>query len=159
MTLQDIIDYCRAAAIADALYAGEEANYRYICRQYSKTFFTPLHLVYSLDPEEVVRAYFEDQMDARDVDKEIDSLLDAIYELEDPNYTSEKREELNDFIKEAEEQERKRVASNKPIHPSLRFESEVSLKNTSEKPPEPSTEKPTGGFINLSYLADNDNEG
>lgn len=159
MILQDLIDYCRAAAIADSLLAGEEANYRYICRSYSKAFSTPLHEVYKLDPEEVVRTFFEDQMDAKDIEKELDALLDVIYELEDPNYTSEKRDELEQFIKQSEEEERERVAKKKPIHPGLRYESEVSLKNTPENEPSKDPEKPTGGFLDLSYLADQDSEG
>lgn len=158
MTLQDIIDYCRAVAIADSLSAGEEANYRYICRQYSKTFSTPLDQVYDMDPEEVCRAFFEDQMDSRDIEKDLETLLDIIYELEDPDYAHEKHKELKDFMKNAEEEERQRIAQKKPIHPGLRYESEVSLKNTTEDPPSQKKE-PTGGFINLSYLADSDNEG
>lgn len=159
MNLQDIVDCARAMAIADSLAAGEEANWRYICRHYSKTFHTPLHLVYELSPEEVIRAFFEDQMDSRDVEKELDTIMDSIYELEDPNYDASKREELTDFIKEAEEEERERIAAKKPIHPALAKENEVSLKNASQDTPESDPERPTGGSINLSYLADNDNEG
>lgn len=159
MTLQDIVDYCRALAIADSLSAGEVANWRYMCRQYSKAFHTPLHLVLEMEPEHVILAFFEDQMDRKDVDDEVENLLDSIYELEDPNYTAEKRSELDGFIKEAEREERERVKANKPIHPALRAENEVSLKNTPESPVEPTPDKPTGGHIDLSYLADNDNEG
>lgn len=158
MTLQDIIDYCRASAIADSLNAGEEANYRYICRQYSKTFFTPLHLVYDLDPEMICRAFFEHQMDQRDAEKELENLLDTIYELEDPNYTAEKREELTDFIKEAEKQERDRIAKGKPIHPGIKREDEVTLKSATEPTVKSKKELPSQGSINLSYLAENENE-
>jgi|GEM_PF-4709127 len=159
MRLQDLIDYCQAVAIADSLTAGEEANYRYICRNYSKTFNTPLHVVYTLEPEDVIRAFFEDQMDTRDTEKDIENILDKIYELEDPDYVKVKKKEIDNFIKQAEEEERQRLAAKKPIHPGIRFESEVSLKNTPEVFSEEGFKNPTGGSIDLSYLSESDNEG
>lgn len=158
MRLQGLIDFCQAVAIADSLTAGEETNYRYICRHYSKTFHTPLHVVYTLDPEDVIRAFFEDQMDARDTEKDIESILDRIYELEDPNYVKAKKTEVSEFIKLAEKEERERIAAKKPIHPGMRFESEVSLENTSEVASKEGFENPTGGSIDLSYLSDSDSE-
>lgn len=159
MNLKDLIDYCQAAAIADALSAGEEANYRYICRHYSKTFSTPLHIVFKLNPEDVVMAFFEDQMDNKDIDKDLENILDRVYELADPTYTAAKKEELSDFIKQAEAEEADRVAKKKPIHPGMKRDDEVSLKNTPEIPTKELHENPTGGSIDLSYLSSSDNEG
>jgi hypothetical protein len=158
-----IIHYARATAIADALAPDEEANWRTICRGYSKNFHTPLHLVLAMDPEYVARAYFEDQMDDMDTDKEIDNLLDIIYTIEDPSYESEKREDLKDFMRETEKQELERLKAKKPIHPGLKAEDEVSTKNTPEKitpevPLHERPDRPTSGGINLAYLSDNDSE-
>lgn len=154
--LQDIIDFARAQAIADALHPTEESNWRGICRAYSRTYHTPLHLVYEMPPEEVALAFFENQMDDMDVDKELESLLDTIYAIEDPEYAAQKKAELDDFIEQAEEEERERLKKGKPIHPALRKENEVSLKNAPETLPEP--DLPTGGSIDLSYLEDDENE-
>lgn len=159
ISLNEILDYARAAAIADALDSTEEANYRYICRQYSKTYHTPLQQVYELDFEEVARAFFESQLDGRDLEKDLEGLLDVIYEIEDPDYIAEKRKDLDDFIEQAEEEERQRVAKKKAIHPGIAKEEQVTLKNTPEIPSKEGFENPTGGSVNLSYLADSENEG
>lgn len=155
IVLQDLIDLCRAQSIANALYGGEDATWRYICREYSRTFHTPLHIVKQLEPEEVILEFFSNQMDDVKADDQLDSLLDQIYTLEDPNYAKEVRDELRNFMKQAEAEEEARVKSGKAIHPAIKREDEVSLKAPESTPdPEPSQlqDRPSGGSVDLSYF-------
>lgn len=154
ISLSDILDYTRAQAIADALQPTEESNWRKICRDYSKKFYTPLDKVLVMAPEEVCLAFFEDQMDERDVEKELDAIMDTIYSIEDPEYESEKKAELSDFMKEAEREEEERIKAGRAIHPALKAENEVSIKNTPDVP----EDAPKGGSVNFAYLADHEEE-
>lgn len=149
---KDVLDYCKAQAIVHTLQGSEEALWRSICRSYSKKFHTPLHLVLNMDPEQVMLAEFEDQLEGFDETKDLDGILDKVYMLEDPAYEVEKRKELQDFIDKAEREEDERLASGKPIHPSLK--NEETLKEVV-----PSKELPKSGGINLSYLEREELEG
>lgn len=150
MTIKDLVDYCKAQAISDKLYPNELGEYRFICRHYSKTFNTPLHVVENeLDPERVVMAYFQDMYDELDTDKHLEDILDMIYEMQDPTYSREKREEVNEFMRQAEREEKERIKSGKPIHPRIKLVQEVTLKDLPEE--EPNKEVlPTSGSIDLS---------
>lgn len=143
LSLKDIVDLCKAQAIANAFSADESAMWRWFCRSYSKAFHTPLAQVLEMDPEHVVLHFYEDKFDQTDVEEELESLLDQLDELENPDYDRNKQKELKDFIKKAEAEERARVAAGKPIHPAM-------LKDRGGLQLAP--EMPTSGSINLSYL-------
>lgn len=152
LQFKDLTEYCQALAVAGKLSPDEESVWRYFCRVYSQKFNTPLVQVLEMEPEHVILNVYESQMDDLDTDENLDRMLDIIYGLEDPEYEASKKEELNSFIEQAEKEEKERLSKNKPIHPALRYESEVSLKNTPEN--EAATkEAPKSGGINLAYLA------
>jgi hypothetical protein len=125
--------------------------WRSLCRSYSKKFSTPLHLCLdgTIPAEDILLAEFEDQLDNFDADKDLDTILEQIYRIEDPDYEEKVEEEVREFMAQAAKEERDRVRLGKPIHRLLG--KEPNLENTSEKPPAIDPKK-SGGHINLSYL-------
>lgn len=142
VSFKDIMDLCNAQALADKLEPNQLSIYRYFCRQYSKLFSTELEKVFFLDPTKVVLAVYENKLDGEDTEEEVERYLDTIYGLEDPEYESKKEDELQEFIRQAEEEEAERLRLGKPIHPALKEETTIV------KPPE----GPKSGFIDLSHL-------
>lgn len=158
MEFKDLADFCQAQAIANKLHPTDEAVFRQFCREYSVIFHTPYHEVLQFDPDFVILAVYEHQLDNYDVETGIEKLLDTIYGLEDPEYAQQKRDELEEFIREAEEEEELRLEEGRPIHKALKDENEVSLKNTPKNTPLPQNKNlPQGGGINLSYLEKEEN--
>lgn len=151
MDFQELLDYCKAEAIANSLMNSELSVWRDLCRSYSITFSTPLHLCLdgTIQAEDIMLAVFENQLENFDPDKDLPNLLDQLYTLEDPNYQEERSKELEEFMVRAAEEERERIRLGKPIHKALK--AEANLKNTSEKAVEEKPKK-TGGFLNLAYL-------
>lgn len=154
MDYKELLDYCKATALANALEPTEESVYRSICRSYSKTFSTPLHEVMELDPEFVTLSYYENEMDDVEVEENVEGLLDTVYGMQDPEYEKEKQDELKDFMKKAEEEEEQRVKAGKPIHKALKEEQTMPTLKT--EPPTPK-QLPTSGGVNMSYFNE-DNE-
>lgn len=158
MDFKELLDYCKAQAIANTLEGNELTVWRSICRSYSKKFFTPLHIVFEMDPEEVMLAEFEDQLDGFK-EEDLENILEEVYMLEDPEYEKSKRTEIKNFIEMAEEEETERLRLGKPIHKAMK--NEVSIPETlPEKPKKSKENKPSGGSINLAYLEkmDKDNK-
>lgn len=151
MDFKDLLDYCKAEAIANTLLSTELSIWRSLCRSYSKKFSTPLHLCLdgTIPPEDILLAEFEDQLDNFDIEKDLDTVLEQIYRIEDPDYEEKVEEEVQEFMAEAARQERERIRLGKPIHRLLG--KEPNLENTPEKPPALNPKK-SGGHINLSYL-------
>jgi hypothetical protein len=157
MDFWDLLQSLRAQSIADLVVPDEAAIWRQYCRKYSKTFHTPLHAVFELDPEHVVLSVLEDNLEnagGENLDENIDDLLERIYAIEDPNYESMKAAELAEIDKQIEEEEAERVRLNKPLHAKLQ---KILPENTllENKKPEAPKIPPSGG-INLSYLAEQD---
>lgn len=147
---RDLLEYVQAVAIAEKVHPTDEGLWRYICRNYSKKFNTPLHEVIKMDPEFVMLHYYEDQVDAIDTEDDLERILDIIYTLEDPEYERQKEKDVEDFIKESEEQEEERIKAGKPIHPAMKNDSiEKALLGKETKVEE---KQPLGGQIDLSYL-------
>ncbi len=151
ITYSDLLAAAHAEAIANTLDRTELSVHREICRAYSKKFHTPLHLVLQMNPEEVILAYYEDQMDGFDEDEDLEKILDRIYTLEDPEYARDKAKDLEDFIEKAEKDEEERLAAGKPIHKDIK--NEPSLKNDFGKEEKIEEKRPTRGSINLEYLS------
>lgn len=151
MDFKDLLDYCKAEAIANTLLSTEVSIWRSLCRSYSKKFSTPLHMCLdgTISAEDILLAEFEDQLDNFDADKDLDTVLEQIYRIEDPDYEEKVEEEVKEFMVQAAKEERERIRSGKPIHRLL--DKETSLENTSENPPTLDPKK-SGGHINLSYL-------
>lgn len=149
ITLNDIIDFCRAEALAGKLYPSEVSDWRWFCREYSKTFHTPLHLVLEMDPEHVVLCVLEEGLDGKRLrnEKDVESIIDELRRLEDPDYESSKR--MDDWAAGIEEWDDAREAAGLPVPKT----------NATVAHPEPSLqpkEMPKEGGINLAYLAKED---
>jgi hypothetical protein len=148
----DVVDYCRAEAIASKLFPTLESSWRAFCRQYSKTFHTPLHDVMDLDPEFVMLAVFEEGYSSKNMANRDDAayIIEEFRRMEDPNYDATQAQEFEDFAEGIEEWEDFRQSVKSPI-PKKGQQVEAS------KPEEPK-ETPKQGFIDLSYLEDSDDE-
>jgi len=156
MEFKELLDWAKSEAIANTLQSTEISVWREICRKYSEKFSTALHLCLdgTIDPQDIMLAHFESQLDEFDEEKDLEAVLDQIYTIEDPDYEKEKSKELDSFVKKAEKDEEERLRLGKPIHKAMKKSNEVSLpKNPDEKTP-----KRTGGSINLSYLAKEENQ-
>jgi hypothetical protein len=154
MDFKELLDTCKAEAIANTLIQNEISVWRQICRNYSQKFATPLHMCLdgTIPPEDIMLAEFESQLDGFDEEKDLEPILEQIYRIEDPNYEEEKSKELKDFMAKVAEEERERIRLGKPIHKAMA--KEPNLENTSENPiPK---ELPKSGGINLSYLEKHD---
>lgn len=156
MEFEELLESAQADAILSFLQSDEVSVWRAICRSYSKKFSTPLHLCLdgTIPMEDILLAEYEDQLEKFKKDEDLEVLLDKIYTLIDPEYEGEKRVELDDFIKKAEREEEERLRLGKPIHKSLK--NEPTLKTLPEKS-EVKENKPTEGFIDLSYLEREEN--
>jgi hypothetical protein len=120
MDFDEVLDAVSAEAMAAQLEPDSAATWRRFCRTFSKKFNTPLMDVMKLSPEEVALHVFEDNLDERDgEDNLIEHLLDLIYTMSDPEYAQSRQEELEEFIKNAREEEDSRVKEGRAIHPSL----------------------------------------
>lgn len=152
INLRDLIDYCKAEAVAAKFYQTETADWRWFCRQYSKMFFTPLHLVKTLSPEEVVLAVFEEQLEKFDLSKveDLQALTEQVRRLEDPDYDENQERELQEFISAAEQFEEARLDQGKPV-PSLNRRIQKVAEQAQTAPPKQ-------GMINLDYLSKQDQE-
>lgn len=146
ISLDDIIDYCRAEAISGKFYPTEVSNWRWFCREYSKTFHTPLLEVMTMDPEHVILAVFEDGYDSRRLkNKEhVDTIIDDLRRLEDPNYDANRENEMKDWSAGIEQWDKNRVAKGATL----------PKKNDPKAPPAvPTKPLPKEGGINLSYMS------
>lgn len=148
ITLKDIVDFCRVESVASKLNPTEEARWRKFCRDYSKKFFTPLHEVYNMDPEFVILQVLEEQLDDVDPVEHLETLMNVVYGVEDPNFEATQEKDLQEFIKDAEEEEESRVAEGRAIY-------QPKKKKSEEKPKK---ELPKQGYLNLSYLEKQDQE-
>lgn len=154
---QVLVENCKAKAIAGKLEPSEESLYRSYCREFSVVFNTPLYQVFKeLDPHFVILSVMEHHLEDADPVENMEELLDQIYILQDPDYNKTKRDEVKAFIKEAEEEEAKRIAAGRPIHKDLL--EEVSTKGTTpvQTPTQP-TKLPQSGGVNLAYLEREEN--
>jgi hypothetical protein len=148
----ELAEYCKAEAIAAKLTGGEVSDWRYFCREYSKTFFTPLHVVMTLSPEHVILSVFEDQLGKRNVNvpEDLEAITEEIARLQDPDYDSTKEKAIDLYVAGLEEWERQRVAKGlpipKPLHKRKKVQEEPALAQEQELPPD----LPKQGFVDLS---------
>lgn len=143
ITLSALIDFCRAEALAGKLYPTELSDYRWFCREYSKTFHTALHIVMQMDPEHVILCVLEDGMDTKRLRKHEDaqSVIEELRRLEDPEYDATREAEFEDWGAGIEEWDAQRVAKGAITPPTKETPKEEPLKDM-----------PKQGFLNLSYL-------
>ena len=147
---QEILNACQIEALDSTLNPTEDYVYRKMCRAYSMKFNTPLLEVYKMDLEHIAQNLLELKHEDVDVEDSIDSIIELINKIEDPNYQANEDKEMDEFVKASEELEEERLKQGlKPgsIKKSL-------LKKEEEKP----KIQPQGGSINLSYLEDMEKE-
>lgn len=139
--IADIIEICRVEAIAYKLQPDQASIWRNFCRDYSKLFHTELHLVLAMSPEFVISQVLEERLDEINPVERREDLMDRIYLAEDPDYESTKEKELQDFIKDAEEEEEERIRNGRPVFvPKGKTKLETKA-------------VPKEGYVNLAYLA------
>lgn len=147
MDFKDLLDTLQAEAISNKLYPTDSAVWRQICRNYSQKFSTPLYLVESMEPEHVVLNFYEDQLEDIDIDDKIQSMMEIIYRIEDPNYESDEEAELQDFIEEAEVREKERLKKGLKPHQLKKLSTKKSLPEN-----EIPVQAPLEGGLNLKYM-------
>lgn len=143
--LSEIIEFCQVESVANKLSPNYASRWRSICRSYSKLFSTPYHEVLKMDAEFVILAVFEEELDEINPIDKVHELMDRVFAIEDPDYQASQERDLQDFIKDAEEEEEARIKQGKPVY--------VPPKKKSK---EKSKELPKEGFIDLSYLEKED---
>jgi len=111
MILSDLLVYCKVKALENLFNPTEESIYHTFCRTYSKQFHTPLHLVYEMDPEVVLQAIFDDKYEETDTFEEVEGILEDLYRLENPDYDKAHKINMDVFIKNMGEREKKRLAA------------------------------------------------
>lgn len=151
---KDLLEYCQALAIANKMNPTEDSTWRSLCRDYSEAFHTPLYLVLEMDPEHVILNVYEKQAEGMDIEdyNKLEHILDTLRTIEDPNYEAVKNKEQEEFDRKAEEEEEQRVKENRPVYVPKK-------KSLFGKASPPEKKLPTGGSINLDYLAKQDSEG
>ena len=138
MVFSELVKYCQLKAIADALYPTYESFYRSVCRSYSRNFHVPLPDVEKLDPENVLSAYFENEIEGIDIEEHLPDLLEKIYTIEDPDYIKKQDENLDDIAAMVEKREQERLAN--------------KSKKSLPKKDKPGEEKRTGGKLTFDNL-------
>ena len=154
--INEIIELARVEAVAFKLHPNAASTWRNFCRDYSKLFSTPYHEVLLMSPEFVISTVLEERLDEVPVIEKMEELMERIYTAEDPNYESSKEKDLQSWIQDVEIEENQRVKAGKPINLKKKsYKKEQEAKPKEEAP----KDLPKEGFINLAYLANNENEG
>jgi hypothetical protein len=145
ITFEEIVEYCKAEALAGKLFPTEASNWRWFCREYSKAFHTPLHEVLTMDPEHVILFVFEDNFDNKRLKKkeDLDSIILELRRLEDPNYDEKEAKQFDDWTAGIEEWEEERQRTGAPL----------PTKAGSKNPKPIPKPLPKEGGINLAYLS------
>jgi|ERR1700677_765267 len=148
ISINDVIDFCRAEALAGKLHPTEVSDWRWFCREYSKTFHTPLHFVMNeLEAEHVILCVLEEGLDSKRLSKreDFETIIEELRRLEDPEYEHNKEKEIEDWTAGIEDWEADRLKKGAPL----------PRKGAKQEPVEPiKTQMPKEGGINLSYLAE-----
>lgn len=90
-------------ALAETLNPTDDYHYRWVCREYSKRFNTPLPEVYAMGIVDVAVNVYEDMLQ----ESEEEDLIEKAYKIA---YPADDESTLNDFIEKALEEEELRQA-------------------------------------------------
>lgn len=151
MDFYSVIELEHIKAIQAALEPTLDSIWRLKCRAYSQKFFTPLHVVmYELDPVMVLQALYEDQYHPSSIGEEMDSLLERLYTIRDPNYQAMSNEDIEDFVDAVLNKEIARLAKTKKV-PETKITSQKAKTETPETITLPG--KPKSGGMKFNDLA------
>jgi len=121
-------DKIQAIAVAGVLNPDMEAFHRYICREFSQRFNTPLKQVEEYAPDYVLLHFLEDMYNRSDEEK-LDELM---YRIADPDGFRQGEQALYDLIKSLEQNNLKKQSSKLPKSKVTKFEDEGAIDNAGE---------------------------
>lgn len=152
MSFRDLIDTCQSTALSGKLLPDDVANWHYFCREYSKTFHTPLHITLNLDPEFVITQIYSEMFMKKDLEENLDDFHDIISGLQDPDYDIKKERALREETKRMVEEENRRLEAGEAIHPALEPKNKPK-KTHKELPKEKFPEDlPKSGGLNMGLI-------
>lgn len=146
---KEFLETLQAEAILNKLNPTEETIWYSIARSYSQKFSTPLKEVLEMDPAHVISQHYGAQLDDVDAEENAEKLLELVNTIKNPNYEKEKNGDLEDFVKQAEEEEKQRIKKGAPVPTTTK----KSLLDNNVKDQE---KQPTGGRLDLSHLQDDE---
>lgn len=109
-------------------YLDRDGSYLFnkVCREYSKTYHTPLHMVYELPLIDVITAFLEERLD----NMEFNHIYDLFMKNHMPEEFKEEEEEDEEFAKQMHEwalsrnkkKEEKIEKESPPLNASMTFD-------------------------------------
>jgi len=122
-------DKIQAVAVAGVLNPDMEAFHRYICREFSHKFNTPLKEVEEYPPDYVLLHFLEDMYQNAEEEK----LDEIVYRIADPDGFRQGEQALDDLIKSLEQNNLKKQSSKLPKSKVVKFtEDEGAIDNAGE---------------------------
>src|SRR4051812_39459391 len=85
-------DTAHAEAIREKISPTNSGMWRSICRAYSTKYATPLHEVLQMDPEFIFQHHYETELEAVDLEDNIEAFQRMLRMIEDPNFVQEEQE-------------------------------------------------------------------
>jgi hypothetical protein len=152
---EKLLNLCQIEAINHTLNPNEAYIWRKICRAFSEKFNVSLLEAEEMSPEYVLTHIMESRLESMDFEENIESIIEMIRKIEDPNYQDTEDASLDDFIKQAEAEEKDRLKKGEAIFGTDKARPKNSLLES--ELPEAKVE-PTRGSINLEYLEKLDRE-
>jgi hypothetical protein len=150
MSFRDLIESSQAIALAEKLHPDDVANWHYFCREYSKTFFTPLHEVLKFDPQFVITQMYAEIFSKLDPEEQFEEIGDIINSLSDPEFDIKRERAYREEMRRIVEEENERLERGESVHPSLDKGKALAAQ------PEPSNEilkdLPKSGGLNMDVI-------
>jgi hypothetical protein len=138
----DLYELANIKAIGLALQPTPSSVWQMKCREYSQKFSTPLHVVYTLDPQFILDNLYQEKYHPSIVTEESEDLLNILYKIKDPNYQRISVEETEALVDAVLNREIARASKRKaPTMPEITSEIKASKIKT-----------PKSGGINFSKL-------
>jgi len=130
-------DALKLLALRAVMKPDGEASYRSICRWYSTTFHTPLHLVDEIPEDEVLTAYFESTCENME-DPERQDLLSKLLETDEDRRRKALAKDLEEvesfeFARQMAQEEKQKRAKAKIA--DVKVEKRVSMLSAADRRP------------------------
>ena len=119
MSFVNVLQAAQAQSLSDKLNPTEISVYEFYCREYSKTFHEPLSLVFTLNPEDVARQVYAEQLADWDKEERLPEIQDLVMALSDPEYDTKKERALREEMRKIVEDEEQRLLEGRAVHESL----------------------------------------